>query len=261
MLVLRKVLLLAVLLMPVLSHPATAAELSLGVDPLVVEFSAGPGGSAHASVVVNNAGSDAERVMMMPIDWRTLVDGNIALERAGTEGSRSLTSSLTLSASGFVLQPGEARTLTLTLAMPQSKPSTPASYWGGFLIEATRPTGSDTGLAPGATVFVYDNVGQPHRHLSLRSLDLVGTGTQTRVEARLVNDVDSYLRIASHMVVRRGNHVVRDVDVPMNSILPRAERLLQQPLQGLAAGGYRLELTFDYGGETILDGVKQIQIR
>ncbi|MBC5806314.1 MAG: hypothetical protein DLM53_12360 [Candidatus Eremiobacter antarcticus] len=252
---------LAVVLALGVSERVVAADLSLGVDPLVIEFTAKPGASARASIVVSNAGNQVEHVIAVPIDWRTLFDGNIAVERAGAEGARSLTSGLTLSDTDFVLQPRQVRTLTLTLEVPTSKPATPASYWGGFLIEA-KPLGAPgDSLGTGATVFVYDNVGQPRRHLAMRSLRLTGSGDQTRVEARLRNDGDSYLRIASHLAIQQAGRVVREFDIPMNSMFPQAERLLRQPLRGLAPGDYRVELSFDYGGETILDGVTQVRIR
>ncbi|MDB5094427.1 MAG: hypothetical protein JWO85_2528 [Candidatus Eremiobacteraeota bacterium] len=241
---------------------AASAAVSMTVQPLVAEFNAAPGAFGRTTVTVTNNGTEAERFTARPTDWRTLADGSTTLERPGAEGVHSITRDLSLSAYQFVLQPGERREIALSLAVPSSFPGTPASYWGGFLVSAAVVTAPPSAVGIAATVFVYQNVGAPRRHLALQSLRVVQNkdGTSDLV-ARLRNDSPGYCRSSAHVLVEQAGRIVKDDKVTISTVFPGSTRLMTQPLGKLPPGDYRIEVAFDYGGDSILDGTTQAHVR
>jgi hypothetical protein len=238
-----------------------AAGVSMTVQPLVAEFNAPPGAAGRTTVTVSNNGSEPERFSARPTDWRTLADGSTTLEKPGAEGPHSITRDLSLSAYQFVLQPGERRELALSLAVPSAFSGSPGSYWGGFLVSAATLSAPASAVGIAATVFVYENVGAPRRHLTLQSMRVVEKkdGTSELV-ARLRNDAAGYCRIAAHVLVEQAGRVVYDDKVTVSTVFPGSTRLMTQPLGKLARGDYRVEVAFDYGGDTLLDGTTEVRI-
>ena len=243
-------------------EPARADKVAITVTPLVTEMRVQPGQAGRVRVVVTNDGDMAERVMVQPVDWRTELDGSISIQRVGAEGVSSLAFYLSVSAYQFILQPGETRDVSLTLSLPSGFSNQPRSYWGGYFLKATPASAPPSQIGPGATVFVYDDVGEPRRHLTMQTLQVLPTGNgAARVLARLRNDGEGYLRLAGALLIERNGRVVKRQSVPVSAIFPGLARTIQVPLDGLAPGSYQIELTFDFGGPTIVDGVTTAKIR
>jgi hypothetical protein len=238
------------------------ANVSVTVQPLVAEFNVAPGSTGHTMATVTNSGSSLERITVRRTDWRTLADGSIALEKVGAERGHSITRDLSLSSYQFTLQPGQSRQLSLSLAMPSSLPKRSASYWGGFIVNASamdQPHGS-VGVA--ATIFIYNNVDDPSRRLSLQAMRLVSDGKgNASLVARLRNTGQSYIRPNARVLVGQGGRIVRDERITVSSIFPSATRILNQDLGRLPKGEYLVELTIDYGGNAILDGTTHGRVR
>lgn len=239
---------------------AALANISLGVQPLVSEFNVPPGATGRLQVTVSNNGTEPERVVARRTDWRTIADGSIALEKPGAERAHSLTRDLSLSTYQFVLQPGENRTVTLALSMPASAPSHSGSYWGGFIMNATDVNAPPSALGIAATVFVYNNVGSPARQLHIQSLRLKGSSGEAQLVARFKNTGTSYVRPVAHLVVGEGGRIVRDQKITISTVFPGATRIMSQPIGHLPAGDYRVEMTIDYGGNSILDAVTNARV-
>lgn len=240
--------------------PQPATNLSLHVDPMIVEFSSPSEGEQTASVSVANFGNEPERIVSLGVDWHTSFDGAVMIERVGTERDRSLTPYLTVSPPSFVLQPGEARDVSLALHEPNGSPTVPVR-WGGFVIRATAVRDDESALAPGATVFVYETVGNPRRHVTLTALALhLDRSRVPELTARLANDGETYVRPICHVVIQRGDTVVRDVAVPTNVIFPGDKRTMRESLERLPSGDYHVHLTVDYGGPAIIDGAVDARI-
>jgi hypothetical protein len=241
--------------------PAAAADRSLRVDPMIVEFSSPSDGDQKALVRVANSGSEPERVSAQGVDWHTSFDGAVTIERVGMERDRSLTPYLSISPASFVLQPGETRELALTLHVPAGAAPTLGARWGGFLVRATGLHDTDSSVAPGATVFVYETLGAPRRHLALTALSLhLDRGRSPQLTARFVNDGETYVRPICRLVIERGEALVREVAIPTNVIFPGDKRALRESLEPLPSGDYRLHLIVDYGGGTLLDGAFNVRI-
>lgn len=241
--------------------PASAATVSLRVDPMIVEFATPSEGDQKASISIANDGSAPERIVAQGVDWHTSVEGNVTLEQVGAERDRSLTPYLSLSPSSFILQPGETRDVALTYHVPGGRTSSVAARWGGFLIRATGVHDPESSMAPGATVFVYETVGTPRRHLALTSLSLRFDHARVpELSARFVNDGETYLRPLCRLVIVRGDTLVRDVALPANVIFPGDKRAMRESIEPLPAGDYRLHLTVDYGGSSILDGALNVRV-
>jgi hypothetical protein len=240
--------------------PASSVNLSLHVDPMIVEFSSPYDGDQKAVVSIANYGSEPERIVALGVDWHTSFEGAVTIERVGTERDRSLTPHLSIVPSSFVLQPGETRDVALTLHDPSGAPS-PGTRWGGFLIRATGLADSASAMAPGATVFVYETAGAPRRHLTLTALALRLDGPRAgQLTARFINDGETYVRPLCRLVIEHGDTVVRDVAIPANVIFPGDKRELRESIEALPAGDYRAHLTVDYGGSTILDGAVNVRV-
>src|SRR5579884_349908 len=171
-----------------------SATVSLTVEPLVAEFNAPPGATGRFPVFVSNTGTTPERIAIRKTDWRTLADGSTALEKVGAEGAHSITRDLSLSAYQFVLQPGERRELSLVLSVPESLSPAPNSYWGGFLVSGNEVDAPPSAVGIAATVFVYNNVGSPRRHLGLQSMRVVTRPQGSDLVVRLRNDAQGYCR-------------------------------------------------------------------
>ena len=230
------------------------ATVSLTVQPLVAEFNAPSGSNGRTTVTVTNTGTGAERIKISHTDWRTLVDGSMTLERVGAERGHSITKQLSLSSYQFTLQPGERRDLTLALAVPASFTES-KSYWGGFLINANEIAAPVSSVGVAATVFVYENVGSPRKHLQIQSMRVSPNAGVPDLVVRLHNDSLGYCRPSAHVRVEQAGRVVRNQDLKVSTVFPGATRILTQSLGPLPAGDYRVEITLDYGGDSIVDGV------
>lgn len=245
----------------VLNAPARA-NVSMTVQPLVTELNVPPGSSERIQLIVRNNSDQAERVVARRTDWRTLADGSTTLEKVGAERGHSITRALSLSAYQFTLAPGERRALTMTLDVPKTLPTNAASYWGGFLLSANQQGAPPSAVGIGATVFVYENIGVPSKHLKLQSMRVLsGAHDSPMLIARMRNDGQSYARCRAHLLIEQGGRILRDVAPSISVIFPNSTRLLKQSLGDLPPGDYQIELTLDYGGNSIIDGVTTAHIK
>lgn len=252
---------IAALICTLASAAPASATVSLTVEPLVAEFSTPPGDAGHVPVYVSNSGTSPERIVIRKTDWRTLADGSTALEALGSEGTHSITRDLSLSAYQFVLQPGERREISMLLSVPATRSSAPNSYWGGFLVSGNEVGAPPSAMGIAATVFVYDNVGTPRRHLDLQSMRVVTRGGDSQLLVRLRNDAQGYCRPSAHLLVEQAGRILRDEKINVSTVFPNSTRILKQQLGKLTPGDYRVELTLEYGGDAVIDGITQANIR
>jgi hypothetical protein len=231
-----------------------ASTINLSLTPLVSEMHVLAGAADRTFTEVTNNGDVEERITVEPIDWKTRLDGSISIERAGAEGTSSLTNYLQAIAYRFILQPHETRRLDVALSMPAGAVAN-KSYWGGLLIKAT-PLDGGLAIGPAATFFVYDNTGSPRRHVSLLSLRAspAGISRSTVLAAVLKNDGAAYARVAGTITVSRNGKVVNRQNIAVGAIFPGRRRIVEQAISGLAPGRYSAEVTFDFGGEIIVGG-------
>lgn len=242
------------------ASPASA-KVSLTVDPLVAEFNVPPGSAGHATVHVSNTGSSPQVITARRLDWRTVADGSITLEKVGAEGAHSITRDLSLSTYRFILAPGERRDVSLTLTVPPTLQPAPASYWGGFIFDSSDVSSSRGEVGVAATVFVYENVNSPSKHVTLQALRVrTQHGGKSTLVARLRNTGASYIRPIAKLMIGQGGRVVRSDSVTVNTVFPNSTRIVSQDIGHLPPGEYTAELTIDYGGNSILDGITKFVI-
>jgi hypothetical protein len=232
---------------------AAAGDLSVSVDPMVFEFTAGYGGTQQATVQVTNSGDAAEQISIRPVDWRVAHNGSVAIENAGAEGARSLTGYLKVTPSLFSLARGETRTITVALQMPDQAAHRPATLWGGFLLSASN--GKNGAMHAGATMFVYNTSSNDDARLTLRSLSV----RKNTVVAHIANLSDTYARPIVHIVLKKGDTVVTDRVVPVNAFLPGDDRVVEAPLPAAPRGSYQVHLVVDYG-DALLDGATNVRL-
>jgi hypothetical protein len=250
----------AVLAMALACSGPLFAGTSLSVEPLVTQVTVEPGNSVNISVSIGSDGDQPERIIISPIDWRTRIDGSVAIEPLGTEGVRSLTPFMTMATYQFVLQPREHRKLNLTLSLPAGFNPDPASYWGGFLVKATPFDAPPSTTGPAATVFVYNDVAKPKRHLTLQSLRATSAKGDVRILARYHNDGIGYIRSGLVLNVTQDGKSVRKEQLGLGAIFPAATRVVDHVVTGLAPGTYHVELGADYGGDTVIVGETNVTV-
>lgn len=237
---------------------AFAADLSLGIDPMVLQLAVPYGGAAQEHISITNSSAADELVFAKPIDWRTTSSGDVLFEQPGTERSHSLTASLKLVPSSFLLHAGETRSVAVVLSMPPGQTQT-ATLWGGFILRAASSAASNSAAMPGGTILVYNTVGTPRRHLGLAKL---GVNFQSHaLVAKLVNDGDTYVRPIVHVLVERGQTVVMERVIPCNVIFAGDARQVSTSLRGLPPAAYRIHFLLDYGNDSIVDGVTDVRLR
>lgn len=249
--------LLALMLMTC-AMPARAG-LNIAVDPLVVEMQATPGRTVSTGVNIANDGDQPERVIVAPMDWTTRIDGSLAIEKAGTE-KRSITKYLTASSYQFTLQPGEKRTVQVSLSLPATFNSAAASYWGGFFTRAVPQSARANAFGPGATVVVYVDVGNPHRAVSLESLKATPSGSSLHVVGRIRNTSNAYVRAGGTLLFEQSGRIVQRIPVTIGALFPGRFHTVNETARGLARGTYRVELSIDYGGDEIEDGETTVTV-
>jgi len=242
--------------------PLRAGTLSLSVGPLLIEFTTGSGETANQRVTVKNSGTDRERIILQPIDWRNGVDGSFKMERLGTEDTSSLTQFLRISATDVTLAPGESRDLALTLDLPSSFSNVPGVYWGGYNVRAVSAGESSGSFGAAANILVLNTIGKPKTHVKLVQLHVTPVGHDgAAIDARFVNDAVGYVRPTVRVLVSQGPRIVHDESEGTGTVFPGGTRLFTKNLSGLPPGDYDLELTIDYGGSTLIDGTTKFSIR
>ncbi len=245
------------------SAEAAPAGLQISVEPLIVQFALAPGGQASTRVTVKNVGTDSALIGVRAVDWHTTLDGGVLTERPGTQGQSSLDPFLRLSGKDFTLAPGEAREMSLSLVLPSTFSPVPRDYWGGYLVRAV-PLGASTSMAfgVGANILTYETVGTLRRHVKLTSLHVVDAGTgNVRVVGRLLNDGGTYARPSIQMQLAQGGRIVQSIEDSTPAIFAGQPRLYARTLSGLARGAYQLQLTLDYGGESLVQGTTTFTVR
>jgi hypothetical protein len=246
--------LMALLLLSANAH-ARAATVNMSANPLVTELHVLPGHADSTSTDITNNGDTDERITVEPIDWTTRLDGSISIEPTGTEGAHSLTKYLVAESYRFTLHPHEQRRLNVALSLPPNVTTAARSYWGGFIIKAFPLNGS-LAIGPAATFFVYNDIGQPNRHVSISSLRVSRMWMRRSLQliAHLKNDGSAYARTSGTLVIKRGEAVVSRENIPVGVIFPGHDRIVEHVVLGLPPGHYTAEATFDYGGDVIVGG-------
>jgi hypothetical protein len=244
----------AVLAMVLACAGRSVAGTSLAVEPLVTQVAVEPGSSANIAVSIGSDADQPERIIISPIDWRTRLDGSVAIEPLGTEGVRSLTPFLSMATYQFILQPHEHRKINLVVSIPAAFNPAPGSYWGGFFVKATPLDMAPSATGPAATVFVYNDVGKPARHLTLQSLRATAAKGDVRIMARYHNDGVGYIRSGLYLTITQNGKTVHKEQIGLGAIFPGAARVVDKTVSGLAPGTYHVELDADYGGDTVIVG-------
>jgi len=236
-----------------------ASTLNLSVNPLVTEMHVAAGQTTRTSVTIANNGDRDETITIRPVDWTTQLNGAISLLAPGAQGNHSLTKWLEPAAYRFTLHARARRQLDVALAVPASATQS-RSYWGGLLIRAT-PVDEALAIGPAATLFIYDDIGTPKRHLSIKALHAVADADgSAAITMRLKNDADAYTRVGGTLTISRHGAVLQKHDVPIGAIFPGHTRIVEQSVTGLSAGIYNADITVDYGGDVILAGETRILV-
>lgn len=246
---------------PAFAQSAPATSLSLTIAPLVVEFHAGAGDTANATVTVHNGGPDPERIIALRMDWRVAADGTVRVEQPGTEGNASISDYLRMQPDNLELAPGETREVALTLELPAAFSTATAVYHSGFLVRAVPVTGH-VNFGPAATVVAYDTIGTPLSHAKITQLHVSSPGPGTALlSARILNDGTAYARPTGHLVLRRAGAVVVDETDSIPVLFANEGRVYNKSLSGLAAGDYDVSFIVDYGGPTLIEGTTEVHVR
>ena len=231
-----------------------ADTINITLDPLVTEMNVQPGQSTMTSMIITNNGNVLEKITIQPIDWNTRIDGGITISPVGNDVQHSLSQYLHVLQYTFTVKPDETIRLPVSLDIPTNVSSTPRSLWGGYLVRATDLKNPNLAIGPGATFFVYDDIGAPKRHLAITALSATAKNHVLMVRGSISNDGDGYLRIGGTILVKRGNSVIHEEHIPVGAVFPGNRHIFSQKFYKIQPGTYTVEVRFDYGGPLIVAG-------
>lgn len=252
----------AIALAPQAGRAATPG-LQISVQPLIVQFTLAPGGQASTQVTIKNTGTESARVAVTPIDWDTTVDGSVRTGKPGSiPASSSLSPYLRISGNEVVLAPGQTSELTLSLVLPTTFSAVPKDYWGGYFVRAVANKLQPESFGVGANVLVYETIGTPSRHVKLTSLRVQDAGSgSVKLIARMQNDGGTFVRPQIHLDVAQAGRLLQSRDDSTPAIFAGAARLYTRTFAGLPPGKYALDMTIDYGGNTLVQGSTEFTVR
>ncbi len=252
----KRVFFLFICLLSVSAIPrfANADVVNLSLDPLVEEMNVQPGQSGMTSVTIANNGNVLEQITIQPIDWNTRIDGGITLLPIGANKEHSLSRYLHIFTYHFTIAPKKSIVIPVSISIPSDVSSIPRSLWGGYLVRATDLHNPRLAIGPGATFFIYNDIGTPRRHLTITSLNGTIYRKSLMVSGALYNDGAGYLRVGGTVLVKKHNTTVVTEHVPIGAIFPGNRHIFRQRLALPKSGTYTVEVRFDYGGAVIVAG-------
>lgn len=210
----------------------------LQLEPGVVLLDAAGDGTATAQVVVRNLGAHPVRARLVLADWILLLDGSRELLPAGSAPA-TLAGRVRLEPADLALGPGEARAVTIAVAMPEEGPATRL----GALIAAPATESAAVPPGPAATLVVSRGAGA--------ALEIAGLGVRPAAPAAF----EVALRVwngGGRAVEAGGEVVIRDASGEARArgrfaravVLPHTARTLTWLAPaGLPPGGYDVVAT------------------
>lgn len=215
----------------------------LQLEPGVTLLDAAGDGTATARVVVRNLGAQPARARLALADWVLLPDGSRELLPAGS-GPATLAGWVRFHPADLALEPGEARTVTIAVAMPEDGPATRL----GALIAAPATESGAVPRGPAATLVVS--------RAAATAVEIAGLGVRPAAAAAF----EVALRVwngGGRAVEAGGEVVIRDAAGEARArgrfaravVLPHSARTLTWLAPaGLPPGGYDVVATLRAGG-------------
>lgn len=182
--------------------------------------------------------------------------------------NRSNAEWLSLSHERAVLQPDESRDITLTIAMPENASG---MYWAAVFVQSQPQAAEDGGtrvISIYRTAIKIYTTAMGSAVLAGRVVDVqVGEMSPLVVYALFENTGNTELTVTGEMqIIDRTGAVVRLVPVDAFKVLPGARRIVTIEEasgngDGLAADIYQAVVSFDYGGDSSVVGVRGFRVR
>jgi hypothetical protein len=248
-----------------------SAQVSVEASPLRVEVQSLPGGSSTQAVTLTNVGDGRVRVRVSLSDWFLSRDGTPQFEDPGPARAFAASGWVRFAPPEFVLERGRQGTVRFTLTVPNG--IEPAGYRTGLLFDFTPEEPDVEARAKRVTVrsriatLIYVHVGPPGQPVP--SVELTNLQIRTRDEPEVVATLKNVSRRSvrtkgSMVVFDKSGAAVRQVAVPDVPVLPESERDVAvpagEPIKGLPAGEYRVELRIDVGQAAVIVGETTLKV-
>ena len=235
-----------------------AARAQLTVD--VLELFVAPGDAdAVRTVRVRNDGAERVQAMVVQEDWERDADGTNRFLPLGTH-TRSCGEHIDVFPRAIALEPGEAATVRVAVRAG----TTPC--WGVVFLEhrATQPNGGrqlSYTVRTGVKVYVEPTAARRDGELEAITVDTEADST-TQLHVQFRNTGTSQLAVRGHLEVRTAeNQVVHRHELPAAPVLPAAARRLSAPMPSLAPGRYLVLVLLDFGGNELVAGQLDYEVR
>lgn len=245
-----RVLIVSVLLAVLVPAVASAKELprtALTVSPAITEWLVAPGQVARKKVMVVNTTRKPLPVSLLvrPLRLQESDYSNVA------DSLRYDASSWLGATEGdFILKPGKAREVTLTLSVPKDAP--PGGHYATAYFRQLRPAGTAGAQAQVGTLVFITVKGKIEKRLDGESLDARWSGGTLGITARLRNAGNVHEMPEGTFVILdwRGKEVGK-VPLPQGMVMPRTVRTFEAALERLGYGAYTIKPQLSYGGKPV----------
>jgi hypothetical protein len=234
--------------------PLALAAGGLSITPEIVEHVAQPG--PIGSLTVSNTTAGPLAITVTPRPWLQAPGGAIT-----PNPKKSLANQVIVSGHSFTLAPGDHRSLTLILAgMPIG-----GSLYGAIEVIGQPPApAKTTGVVLGyrlvGSLRIDATAAQRRLRLKLASPRLIGSAARRQLVQALTNAGNTIDPVSGSARIT-GVHRTRTLKLAARAIVPGAT--VDLPLgatKGLPRGSYRVRVSLQQAGKTVLTATRSIHI-
>jgi hypothetical protein len=247
------------------------------IVPMQFTLNAEPGKSVTQTMKAENMGEEEISVRVSTNDFIKGPNGEERQVKAGTV-KRGCGGWIRISPQKLVLAPRETKTINFTMTVPVDAKGT---YWGNILVsQVSKPTLSKT-VKKGKTTFqifalqdmlirVLEKVpGTEFKAGAIIdiSLENLKSGGRATVEVVFENQCSSLLKCNGEVEIRDDNgETVRKIPLEYGhspfTVYPEGKRNVYAPIKKkLPAGDYIILAIIDYGGEDLVAGQMEYEVK
>jgi P pilus assembly chaperone PapD len=247
--------------------PAEAGLSALSIFPSRHALEVAPGSATTVSVNVVNNGDEPLRIRAYAADWTLGQTGEMAFWPAG-KVPHSAHHLVAVAPAQFVLPPGKTQRVRLQVTVP---PGTAGGEYHGMVFFETGPQRAEV-KRRGATMLFNQRIGETiyvavppvRKQATVKGLAYMAPekGQPPRIGLALENTGTVHVRGTAKLTIAQPDgRPVLALPVEDLTLLRESRRLFYVPLKApLAPGRYRASLSFDYGGEALVEAETHLAI-
>lgn len=235
------------------------------ISPVRTDYTVNPGTTKTQQVFITNVTQTTENLVVLVNDFTTNNENGAPSLYLNNQSapSHSLRQFVTLSSKTLDLQPGEQKTITVTITIPDNAKA--GGYFGAIRVAPASLQGQQSvNLAASVASLILVTVpGNYTEQMSLASFDVLQNGHQhsmfsssknLQVQARFNNAGDVQEQPFGKVNVLKGNKIIYSAEInntdPRGNVLPNSIRKFTVDLKKVGSfGKYTVEGNFGYGSK------------